>query len=71
MKAGLKSLLDSIAAVSVAAEREVSGLAIDSRSVKPGDLFLALPGETVDGRKFIDSAIAAGAAAVEIGRAHV
>lgn len=64
MKAGLKTLLDSIAAVSVVAEREVSGLAIDSRSVKPGDLFLALPGETVDGRKFIDSAIAAGAAAV-------
>jgi UDP-N-acetylmuramoyl-L-alanyl-D-glutamate--2,6-diaminopimelate ligase len=42
----------------------VTGLAVDSRKVKPGDLFLAYPGEHADGRRFIDQAIGAGAAAV-------
>ncbi|HEV8260909.1 MAG TPA: UDP-N-acetylmuramoyl-L-alanyl-D-glutamate--2,6-diaminopimelate ligase [Burkholderiales bacterium] len=42
----------------------VTGLAADSRKVKPGDLFLAYPGERADGRRFIDQAIGAGAAAV-------
>jgi UDP-N-acetylmuramoyl-L-alanyl-D-glutamate--2,6-diaminopimelate ligase len=42
----------------------VTGLAVDSRKVKPGDLFLAYPGEHADGRRFVDQAIGAGAAAV-------
>jgi UDP-N-acetylmuramoyl-L-alanyl-D-glutamate--2,6-diaminopimelate ligase len=42
----------------------VTGLAVDSRKLRPGDLFLAYPGERVDGRHFIAQAIAAGAAAV-------
>ncbi|MGQ0578217.1 MAG: UDP-N-acetylmuramoyl-L-alanyl-D-glutamate--2,6-diaminopimelate ligase [Betaproteobacteria bacterium] len=42
----------------------ITGLAADSRKVKPGDLFLAYPGEHADGRRFIDEAIGAGAAAV-------
>ncbi|MGC2177595.1 MAG: Mur ligase domain-containing protein, partial [Bradyrhizobium sp.] len=33
---------------------EVSGLAVDSRAVKPGDLFFALDGTRTDGSKFID-----------------
>ncbi len=43
---------------------EVSGLAYDSRQVKPGDLFAALPGEVSDGRTFVKAAVEAGAAAV-------
>lgn len=43
---------------------EVSGIALDSRVVKPGDLFFALAGSKTDGARFIDAAIAAGAAAV-------
>ena len=39
-------------------------LALDSRKVRPGDIFLAYPGETQDGRRFISQAIAAGAGAV-------
>lgn len=39
-------------------------LVADSRALKPGDVFVALPGLSVDGRDFIDQAIAAGAAAV-------
>jgi UDP-N-acetylmuramoyl-L-alanyl-D-glutamate--2,6-diaminopimelate ligase len=42
----------------------VTGLAVDSRAVKPGDLFFALAGLKTDGARFIDSAIAAGAVAV-------
>jgi len=42
----------------------VSGLAVDSRSVKPGDLFFALAGAKTDGARFIASAVAAGAVAI-------
>ena len=42
----------------------ISGLAMDSRAVKPGDLFFALAGSKTDGARFVDSAIAAGAAAI-------
>jgi len=43
---------------------EVSGLAADSRAVKPGDLFFALAGTKTDGARFIEAAIAAGAVAI-------
>jgi len=42
----------------------VGGLAVDSRAVKPGDLFFALAGVKTDGARFIDAAVAAGAVAV-------
>jgi UDP-N-acetylmuramoyl-L-alanyl-D-glutamate--2,6-diaminopimelate ligase len=42
----------------------VTGLAVDSRAVKPGDVFFALAGSNIDGARFIDSAIASGAVAV-------
>src|SRR5712671_5139735 len=42
----------------------VTGLAVDSRAVKPGDLFFAVAGSKTDGARFIDSAIASGAIAV-------
>ncbi len=44
-------------------DTEVRGLAIDSRQVKPGDLFAALPGSRVDGHGFVAPAVQAGAAA--------
>lgn len=45
-------------------ELVVTGLSLDSRYVQPGDLFLACPGVTEDGRRYIDHALAHGAAAV-------
>jgi len=41
-----------------------SGLAIDSRAVEPGSLFIALPGARVDGHDFIPQALARRAAGV-------
>ena len=46
------------------AARDVTGIALDSRVVKPGDLFFALAGSKTDGARFIEAAIAAGAVAV-------
>ena len=43
---------------------EITGLTSDSRQVAPGFLFAALPGTQVDGARFIDDAVAAGAAAI-------
>lgn len=40
----------------------VNGVAFDSREVGPGDLFIALKGETTDGHRFVDGAFEQGAA---------
>ncbi len=42
----------------------IAGLAADSREVKPGYLFAALPGVNTDGARFIEEALKRGAAAV-------
>lgn len=42
----------------------VSGLAIDSRRLQPGEVFLAYAGDRVDGRDFVAEAEARGAAAI-------
>jgi UDP-N-acetylmuramoyl-L-alanyl-D-glutamate--2,6-diaminopimelate ligase len=41
-----------------------TGVADDSRQVRPGDLFLAYPGDLADGRRYIPDALARGAVAV-------
>ncbi|WP_245700416.1 UDP-N-acetylmuramoyl-tripeptide--D-alanyl-D-alanine ligase [Geodermatophilus siccatus] len=41
----------------------VTGVTVDSRAVAPGDLFVAVPGERVDGHDFLGAAAAAGAVA--------
>jgi len=46
------------------ASLDVTGIAQDSRKVKPGDLFVALPGTTVDGANFAAEAKQKGAVAV-------
>jgi len=45
-------------------DRPISGLAMDSRRVMPGNLFFALPGRRADGNSFIDEAIQRGAVAI-------
>ncbi len=45
-------------------ELDLTGLASDSRKVKPGYLFAALPGSKTDGARFLADAVARGARAV-------
>lgn len=47
---------------------EFTGVAIDSRRVAPGQLFVALPGERVDGHDFVTAAAQAGARAALVAR---
>lgn len=46
------------------ADVPLSRVALDSRHVRPGDLFAALPGTRLDGRRFIDDARKRGAVAL-------
>ena len=46
------------------ADIAVAGLVYDSRAVKPGDCFFAVPGTQSDGHDYIPMAVAKGAAAV-------
>jgi UDP-N-acetylmuramoyl-L-alanyl-D-glutamate--2,6-diaminopimelate ligase len=42
----------------------VSGVTLDSRAVRPGDLYAALPGARIHGAAYCDDAVAAGAVAI-------
>lgn len=53
-----------------AGDWQITGLAYDSRRVKPGDLFIAVPGFTVDGHDYIPQALARGARAVVVEQAQ-
>lgn len=46
----------------------ISGVSIDSRKVRPGNLFFAFPGEYVDGHDYIEQAFEKGAAAAVVSR---
>ena len=49
--------------VNITRDVEITGIAIDSRKVKQGDLFIPFLGENVDGHNYIESAFEKGAAA--------
>src|ERR1039457_3588556 len=59
-----QTLLDGAEILEQHGNPPVSGVEYDSRQVKPGDAFVAMRGESSDGNKFIDQAIASGAVAV-------
>ncbi len=56
--------LSDLLAPALARDPEIAGLTADSRAVRPGHLFAALPGAKADGRDFIGDALARGAVAV-------
>ena len=66
----LKELLDTgqVEEAKGVLDQPVGGLVYDSRSVKRGDVFFALPGESTDGHHFISEAVKRGAAAVVLER---
>ena len=53
-----------ICAGSADLEMEISGVSYDSRTTRPGDLFVAMTGFATDGHQYIAKALANGAAAV-------
>ena len=62
----LKQLVNELAPIRVEGplDRDVTGIAYDSRRVTPGMVFVAIPGQNVDGHDFITSAIDRGAAGI-------
>jgi UDP-N-acetylmuramoyl-tripeptide--D-alanyl-D-alanine ligase len=50
----------------VLARSAVKGVSTDSRTTEPGDLFIALGGESFDGHRFVGAAFAAGAVAAVV-----
>lgn len=64
----ITSTLHAIASVlqapCTAPNLEFCGISTDSRSLKAGEVFLALRGDTFDGHRFLEAAIACGAVAV-------
>jgi len=48
--------------------RPLAGVSIDSRTVRPGELFFAIPGPRFDGHEFVAAAAGRGAAAVVVHR---
>jgi UDP-N-acetylmuramoyl-L-alanyl-D-glutamate--2,6-diaminopimelate ligase len=59
-----QQLLDGAEVLSQSGNAAVAGVEYDSRRVRPGTVFVAMKGETSDGNRFIDQAIAAGAVGV-------
>jgi UDP-N-acetylmuramoyl-L-alanyl-D-glutamate--2,6-diaminopimelate ligase len=47
-------------------DQEVTGLTYDSRRVSAGEVFFAIPGEKVDGHRFIPQALKSGAAGIVV-----
>lgn len=60
----LRSLLEGMVETAALPEITLSGLALDSRRLRPGDGFVALPGQNAHGLDFIDQAARCGAVAV-------
>lgn len=58
------------ARVSGALAREATGVSIDTRTLQPGDLFVAVRGEARDGHDFVRAAFDKGAAAAVIDETH-
>jgi UDP-N-acetylmuramoyl-L-alanyl-D-glutamate--2,6-diaminopimelate ligase len=71
MQKGIVELMGAVEEVKVAPARDVAvgGVAYDSRQVKPGDLFVAVPGLKADGHQFVADALSRGAAAIIAERA--
>lgn len=62
----LAGLLDGIVRIPDALDLPVTGLSADSRTLAPGEIFLARRGTRTDGARFLDEAVAAGAAALVV-----
>lgn len=60
----IRTILSSVLNVEIPTDLELTGISDDSRKVKAGDVFIAVPGNNQDGASFIKQAIASGASVV-------
>jgi len=60
----LISVLETNTEAAALSDKEITGLAYDSRKVEAGYIFVAIPGENFDGHDFIPQALEKGAAAI-------
>jgi UDP-N-acetylmuramoyl-tripeptide--D-alanyl-D-alanine ligase len=67
MRLGLRDIAEVLGADAPVAI-EVSGYSIDTRTLEPGDLFFALPGENHDGHEYVQAAFDKGAISAVVER---
>jgi UDP-N-acetylmuramoyl-tripeptide--D-alanyl-D-alanine ligase len=67
MKLALSKIAEFISAIGdFPREQMAQGYSIDSRTIRPGDLFFAVKGERLDGHDFVTAALERGAAAAVV-----
>ena len=72
MEVSSLSLRETLGPVSFVSAGDVvaSSFCCDSRNLRPGEVFVAVPGKSHDGHGFIEAAVSAGASAVMVERPH-
>jgi UDP-N-acetylmuramoyl-tripeptide--D-alanyl-D-alanine ligase len=65
----LSELVSPLSAELLGSDRDIQGVSTDSRTLRNGDLFVALSGENFDGHDYLSQVAAMGAAAVVVSRA--
>ena len=65
----LAELVGPLQAQLIGPDQAFSGVATDSRKVRPGELFVALRGEHFDGHDYVSAVAAQGAAAAMVDKA--
>lgn len=68
---GAGAVLEAPASIANAGALQATGYSIDSRTIRPGELFFAVRGERLDGHDFIAAAIERGAVGSVVARARV
>lgn len=68
---GAGAVLEAPTSVANAGALVTTGYSIDSRTVRPGELFFAVRGERFDGHDFVAAALERGAVSAVVGRARV
>ena len=69
MRLRMGEVADSLGSACGVPERVVEGYSIDSRSLQPGELFLAICGPRLDGHQFVAAALDRGAAGAVVNEA--
>ncbi len=59
-----RDILRNVETLAMSGDAEISGIAYDSRKLKPGFLFVAMRGESSNGNRFVDAALRAGATGI-------